>query len=105
MPEIGPSRTFGGLPLTAEQDAEIRHYIRLRKRHGEPLDASELAAMLRDMLAPPRNDDEGTELVADDTIADAERAAALIDEAMEPIEASEERYAAMELEAMKRQQR
>ena len=106
MPDIDPSRTFRGLPLTAEQDAEIRHYIKQKKQLGVPLDASELEAMLKDMLEPPgKDDDDGLGAVADDTKADAERASAAIDEAMEPIEASEERNAAMESEAMKRPQR
>ncbi|MBB5503701.1 hypothetical protein [Paraburkholderia sp. MM5384-R2] len=26
MTDIGPESTFRGLPLTAEQDAEVRHY-------------------------------------------------------------------------------
>jgi len=49
---------------------------------------------------PPSNDDE--ELgAADEMKAAAERATASIDETMEPIEASEERNAAMETEGMK----
>jgi hypothetical protein len=101
MPDIDPGSTFRGLPLTVEQDAEIRHYIKKKKQHGEPWDTPELTAMLKDMLEPP-SDDEGLGDTADETIAEAERAAASIDEAMEPIEASEERNAAMESEAMKR---
>lgn len=104
MADIGPGRTFCGLPLTGEQDAEVRHYIKKKKRHGERLDREELVAMLKDMLEPPRNDDECPGALADDTIVDAERAAATVDEAMDPIEASEERNAAMESEIMKRQQ-
>jgi hypothetical protein len=100
--EIDPSSTFRGLPLTAEQDAEIRHYIRKKKQQGEPMESAELEAMLKDMLEPPSNFDDGIDATADYTKLDAERAAASIDEAMEPIEASEERIAAMELEAMKR---
>lgn len=42
--------------------------------------------------------------VADEIRAEAERAAAYIDEAMEPIEASEECNATMESEAIKRPQ-
>ena len=57
--------------------------------------------MLRDMLEPPGNDEEESGSIADETEAATERAAASIDEAMEPIEASEERTAAMEAEAMK----
>jgi hypothetical protein len=102
MPDIDPGSTFLGLPLTAEQDAEIKHYIKRKKQHGEPWDGPELKAMLRDMLVPPSYDDEQDAAIADDANADAERAAAYVDEAMEPIEASEERRAAMESEAMKR---
>jgi hypothetical protein len=86
--------------LTAEQDAEVRHYIRKKKRHGAPWDTPELEAMLKDMLEPP-SDDESLGAAADETKAAAERATASIDEAMEPIEASEERNAAMETEAMR----
>ena len=101
MPDIDPGNTFRGLPLTAEQDAEVRHYIKKKKQRGEPWDTPELAAMLKDMLEPPSEDDEGLDAVADETKEAAERAAASIDEAMDPIEASEERHAAMESEAMK----
>lgn len=101
MTEIDPENTFRGLPLTPEQDAEIRHYIKLKKQHGEPWDTPELNAMLNDMLEPPSEDEEELDDVVDETKATAERAAASIDEAMDPIEASEERNAAMESEAMK----
>ena len=101
MTDIDPGSTFRGLPLTAEQDAEIRHYIKVKRQHGEPWDTPELSAMLRDMLEPPSNDEEERDDPADETKAAAERAAASIDEAMDPIEASEERNAAMESEAMK----
>ena len=53
MKESGPSNTFRGLPLTSEQDSEIRHYIHVRERNGTPWDTPELAAMLADMLEPP----------------------------------------------------
>lgn len=103
MLDIDPKSTFRRLPLTVEQDAEVRHYIRKKVRHGEPWDTPELAAMVRDMLEPPSDDGNDGELGADadETKAAAERAAASIDEAMEPIEASEERNAAMESELMK----
>ncbi|MFC3109032.1 hypothetical protein ACFQAT_09520 [Undibacterium arcticum] len=101
MPDIDPKSTFRGLPLTAEQDAEVRHYIKKKKQHGEPWDTPELAAMLKDMLEPPSDDDEGLGASADETKAAAERAAASIDEEMDPIEASEELKAAMESEGMK----
>ena len=102
MPDIDPGSTFRGLPLTVEQDAEIRHYIKKKKQHGEPWDTPEWTAMLKDMLEPPRDDDEELGDMADETIADAERAAASTDAALEPIEASEERNAAMECEALTR---
>jgi hypothetical protein len=50
--------TFRGLPLTPEQDSEIRHYIHLRTRSGAAWDTPELKAMLHDMLEPPELDDE-----------------------------------------------
>ena len=101
MVDATPQNTFRGLPLTPEQDAEVRHYIKQKKLHGAPWDTPELSAMLRDMLEPPGNDEEESGSIADETEAATERAAASIDEAMEPIEASEERTAAMEAEAMK----
>lgn len=104
MSDIDPERTFRGLPLTPEQDAEIRHYIKVRKQHGKPWDTPELDAMLRDMLEPP---DEGD--LGDDTDTDfgvtrtaAERAQFSIEDETNPIEASEEWQAAMESETMKR---
>lgn len=102
MTDIDPEDTFRGLPLTPEQDAEIRHYIKVKKQHGEPWNTPELNAMLKDMLEPPSGDDDdelGDPL--EEAKAVAERAAASIDEEMDPIEASEERNAAMESEAMK----
>jgi hypothetical protein len=103
MPDLdpGPGNTFRGLPLTAEQDAEVRHYIKKKKQHGEPWDTPELTAMLKDMLDPPSGEPEDG-IVDEDTKSAAERAAAAIDDEMDPIEASEERTAAMEYEAMKR---
>ena len=101
MPDIDPNSTFRGLPLTAEQDAEVRHYIKKKMQHDQPWDTPELAAMLGDMLEPPGNDEEGLDATASEMKAVAERAAASIDEDMEPIEASEERNAAMESEVMK----
>jgi hypothetical protein len=57
--------------------------------------------MLADMLTPPRNEDGDSGATVDETKAATERAAASIDEAMEPIEASEERNAAMETQGMR----
>ena len=53
MKEARPSDTFRGLPLTPEQESEIRHYIHIKERSGAPWDTPELAAMLADMLDPP----------------------------------------------------
>jgi hypothetical protein len=50
---------------------------------------------------PPSDDDEELGTTADETKAAAERATASIDETMDPIEACEERNAAMEIEGMK----
>lgn len=101
MTNSDPQSTFRGLPLTAEQDAEVRHYIKLRTQRGLPWDTPELSAMLRDMLQPPAdgNGDDGA--AADEMTAAAERATASVDEAMDPTEADEERNAAMESERMK----
>lgn len=101
MNEIDPSRTFGGLPLTAGQDASIRHYIKQRRQNREPIDSMELAAMLKDMLDPPGDEEDDSFAGTIDYVAAAERAAASVDEEMDPVEASEERNAAMESEAMK----
>ena len=101
MRNIDPRSTFRGLPLPPEQDAEVRHYIKRQKQRGLPWDTPELAAMLRDMLEPPGIDDEGPSATVDEAIAATERASASIDEAMDPIEASEERNAAMEAEEMR----
>ena len=96
-----PQSTFRGLPLTAEQDAEVRHYIKVRTQHGLPWDTPELSAMLRDMLQPPGYDNGDVGAAADEMKAANERATASVDEAMDPIEADEERNAAMESEWMK----
>ncbi|RKP44603.1 hypothetical protein [Trinickia fusca] len=104
MSDIDPARTFRGLPLTPEQDAEIRHYIKVRKQHGKPWDTPELAAMVRDMLEPPGDEEAEDDLGADYTRTRmaAERAQCSIEDEMDPTEASEEWQAAMESEAMKR---
>ncbi|MGA7781200.1 MAG: hypothetical protein WCA85_26315 [Paraburkholderia sp.] len=102
MDDATPTSTFRGLPLTPEQDAEVRHYIKRQKQHGAPWDTPELKAMLRDMLEPPGGGEDGEPGDGvDETKAATERATASIDEAMEPIEASEERNAATETEGMK----
>lgn len=101
MADATPQSTFHGLPLTPEQDAEVRHYIKKRKQHGEPWDTPELDAMLRDMLEPPSDDDAELDAAVDEAMAATERATASVDEAMDPIEAEEERQAAIEAEAMR----
>ncbi|WP_322067059.1 hypothetical protein [Burkholderia ubonensis] len=101
MTNSDPQSTFRGLPLTAEQDAEVRHYIKVRIRRGLPWDTPELSEMLKDMLLPPGDGNGDSDSTEDETKAAAERATASVDEAMEPIEASEERNAAMESESMK----
>ncbi|OXI80468.1 hypothetical protein CFB50_18445 [Burkholderia sp. AU33423] len=101
MTNSDPQSTFQGLPLTAEQDAEVKHYIKVRTRRGLPWDTPELSAMLKDMLLPPGDGNSDVDSLEDETKAAAERATASVDEAMDPVEASEERNAAMESESMK----
>ena len=100
MVDATPQSTFRGLPLSPEQDAEIRHYIKRKKQHGAPWDTPELKAMLEDMLEPPGDEDNPASAL-DETRGEMERATSSIDEAMDPIEASEELNAARETEAMK----
>lgn len=95
-------QTFRGLPLTTEQEAEVRHYLNRQRRLGKPWNTPELRAMLHDMLLPPSTEDDGRSDVTQEASAAAERAAMLVDEAMEPIEAYEEWIAAMETENMKK---
>jgi len=101
MTDLGPERTFRGLPLTAEQDAEVRHYIKVQTQRHLPWDTPELRAMLREMIRPPEVIEEEPDIEADDARAIAERARASIDEAMEPFEANEEWHAAVDSENMK----
>ena len=101
MTDLDPDTTFRGLPLTPEQDAEVRHYIKLQKQRGLPWDTPELSAMLKDMLQLAGEDNDGFDASADETKAAAERAMGTVEEEMDAIEASEERNAAMESEIMK----
>ena len=101
MTDLDPDTTFRGLPLTPEQDAEVRHYIKLQKQRGLPWDTPELSAMLKDMLQLAGEDNDGFDASADETKAAAERALGTVEEEMDAIEASEERNAAMESEIMK----
>jgi len=93
--------TFRGLPLTAEQDSEIRHYLKRKARLGKPWNTPELRGMLEDMLLPPSTADDIQSDFPLDTLEAAERANAFVDQDMEPIEAYEELHAAMETESMK----
>ncbi|KVH04263.1 MULTISPECIES: hypothetical protein [Burkholderia] len=101
MIDASPSNTFRHLPLSPEQDAEIRHYIKRKEQRGEQWDTQELAMMLGDMLAPPPGDDEKPEPTVEETRLACEFALASIDEAMGSVSASEERLAAVEAEEMK----
>jgi hypothetical protein len=101
MVEATPQSTFRGLPLTQEHDAEVRHYIKRRKQLGVPWDTPELEAMLDDMLRPPNDEDGEYGATVDAARSATERANATVDEAMDAIEASEERNASMEAEGMK----
>lgn len=53
MDDAEPGSTFRGLPLTPEQDSEIRHYIHVRSRGGMAWDTRELRSIIADMLDPP----------------------------------------------------
>jgi hypothetical protein len=83
MQHAEPRTTFRGLPLTPEQDSEIRHYIHLRTRNGAPWDTPELKAMLHDMLDPPELADDDGQL--GDTMA-LERASAMDDEPVDRLD-------------------
>lgn len=76
-PEPEPVDTFRGLPLTPEQDSEIRHYIHVRQRSGLPWDTPELRAMVRDMLDPPEADEEDRQSLSG--CMGKERVAAVLD--------------------------
>ena len=70
MNESEPRNTFRGLPLTPEQDSEIRHYIHVRSRSGMSWDTPELQAMIADMLDPPEVGDEDGQSLGDSTTAE-----------------------------------
>jgi hypothetical protein len=78
---MNDTTSFRGLPLTNEQDREIRHYIHMKERKGEPWDTQELEAMLADMLNPPEVINEDAQ-ARDDSMA-AERATADREESAE----------------------
>jgi hypothetical protein len=69
---------FRGLPLTSEQNSEIRHYIHCRQRSNLPWDTPELHAMLADMLDPPEVDAEDPQALSGSI--GKERAAADLDD-------------------------
>jgi hypothetical protein len=68
MNELSPNNTYRGLPLTAEQEREVEHYIHTHQRNGLPWDTPELQAMVDDMLNPP-------EVAGDDEALDASMSA------------------------------
>lgn len=86
MKESRPSNTFRGLPLTPEQDSEIRHYIHIRERNGLPWDTPELAAMLADMLDPPEVAAEERQSIDDSMRAEHDTALEGIDTGFLPPE-------------------
>jgi hypothetical protein len=102
MTHYDTHQTFRGLPLTTEQEAEIRHYLKKQSRLGRPWDPRELREMLKDMLLPPRAEDESPSDATQEASAASERATALVDEGVEPIEVYEEWIAALETEIMKK---
>jgi len=101
MDHGGPESCFLGLPLTAEQEAEIEHYLRTRLRRGLPCDVQKLKGILDDMLMPPQLEIPAENDGADSAQSDAERATVLVDDVLDPVSAQEERIAAMEAEAKK----
>jgi hypothetical protein len=84
MQHTEPRTTFRGLPLTPEQDSEIRHYIHLQTRHGVPWDTPELKAMLHDMLDPPEIADEDDMPLGD--LMAAERSGVMDDGSLDQID-------------------
>jgi hypothetical protein len=66
MQEPSPTNTFRGLPLTADQEREVEHYIHTHQRNGLPWDTPELQAMIDDMLNPPEfaGDDEALDAMS-----------------------------------------
>jgi hypothetical protein len=81
MNQSSPGTSFRGLPLSDEQEREVRHYIHTKERHGAQWDTPELQAMLRDMLDPPEVGDD--DLQASDESMAAERATAQREESLD----------------------
>lgn len=52
---------FRGLPLTREQDAEIREYLARHQANGEAWETREFSYMLKDMLNPSGPDDDAAD--------------------------------------------
>jgi hypothetical protein len=84
MQQTESRTTFRGLPLTPEQDSEIRHYIHLQTRNGAPWDTPELKAMLHDMLDPPELADEDDRALGDSMAM--ERISAMDDEPLDRLD-------------------
>jgi hypothetical protein len=84
MQHAEPRNTFRGLPLTPEQDSEIRHYIHLRTRNGAPWDTPELKAMLHDMLDPPELADDDDQSLGGSMATD--RSSAMDDEPLDQLD-------------------
>jgi hypothetical protein len=81
MNEGNLGTTFRGLPLTNDQDREIKHYIHTKERRGEQWDTPELQAMLADMLDPPEVMDDDSQ-ARDESMA-AERVTAEGEESLD----------------------
>lgn len=81
MNEGNLGTTFRGLPLTNDQDREIKHYIHTKERRGEQWDTPELQAMLADMLNPPEVMDDDSQ-ATDESMA-AERVTAEGEESLD----------------------
>ncbi|MFC4930742.1 hypothetical protein [Massilia sp. GCM10023247] len=63
--ESDPASICRGLPLSPEQDSEIRHHIHGRQRCGLPWETPELRAMVADMLDPPEVSEEEQQSLSD----------------------------------------
>jgi hypothetical protein len=82
MNELDPRTTFRGLPLTADQEREVEHYIHTRQRSGLAWDTPELRAMIADMLNPPELMDDDDQALGE--CMASENATALGEEPAEP---------------------
>jgi hypothetical protein len=75
MSDLDSNEPFRGLPLTPQQDSEIRHYIHCRQRSSLPWDTPELDSMLRDMLHPPELEEEALKSINDEIVQERSIAA------------------------------